>query len=153
MAVAPCGRPKLLTKRLSRGLTSALDSAEVASGQQHRDIADGMLTQLDADLSGPAARDPERVRDLVDQCIQSDKGPDHELALGIGPSLVNYDYAFARDTLVSLYIDGLGGSDEGAMMAIPRLMRDHLTPDQVADFNAHLEARGWEPMTPDRSAD
>ena len=135
---------------LSRGLTGALDSADVGGGEQYRNIAGEMLIQLDADIRDLASRDPERVRNLVEQCMQSDKGADHELALGITPSLASYDYAFIRDVMISLLVDGLGGANEEALIAIPRMMRDRLTPDQVADFNAHLQARDQEPMTPAR---
>ena len=133
---------------LARGLTGVLDSEEVGGGRRHGDTAVGMLTQLETDLSGLASRDPERVRGLVEQCMQSDMGADHELALGVAPSLAGYDYEFTRDTMISLLIDGLGGADEEAILAIPRFMRDQLTPDQVADFNAHLQARDHDPMHP-----
>jgi hypothetical protein len=134
---------------LSRGLTGVLDSEEVGGGRRHGDTAAGMLAQLDTDLSGLASRDPERIRGLIEQCVQSDMVADHELALGMAPSLVGYDYTFARDTLISIRIDGVGGAEEEAMMRIPRIMRDQLTPDQTADFNAHLQARGEEPVIPD----
>ncbi len=135
---------------LHRGLTSAFDSEEVASGIRDKDIAEGMVSQLRSDFGNLASRDPERVKRLVEWCMHSDKGYDHEFAETIAPSLVAHDYPFVRDTLISLSIDGLEMASEGTFLTIPRLMRDHLTPEQVADFNAHLEVRGADPMSPAR---
>jgi len=136
---------------LSRGLTGVLDFEEVGGGQRHSDTAVGMLTKLETDLSGLASRDPERVRGLVERCMQSDMRADHELVLGVAPTLAGNDYSFTRDTMISLLIYGSELASEGAITAISRLMRDHLTPDQIADFNAHLRARDHDPMTPARS--
>jgi hypothetical protein len=142
---------------LYRGLTGAMESEipgtfdSDAAGKDDRrgDAAVQLLEQLDADLSGLAGRDPERVKNLAEQCASSDRTADQELALGAAISLVHYDYPFTRDTLLALHLRGSDISGEGAFVAIPRLMRDELTPDQVADFNAHLGASGWEPMEPD----
>jgi hypothetical protein len=135
---------------LHRGLISAHDSEDIASGKHDRDVADSMLSQLRAELGALASRDPRRVRGLVEQSMQSDKGYDHEFAQRVAPSLLDYDYEFVRDTMISLSTDGSELASEGAYLAIHEEIRDRLTPEQVADFNAHLEARGEHPMQPDR---
>lgn len=134
---------------LYRGLTGVLDFGELG-GLRHHEVVGGMLDQLRAGLGGLTSRDPERMRNLVEQCRQSEHTADQELASDVVPTLVHYDYAFTRDTLISLWFDGAEFASEGAYLKIPDLMRDELTPDQIADFNMYIQARGWDPVEPSR---
>jgi hypothetical protein len=139
---------------LYRGLISIYESEEVmVEHSEHEGVADGILTRLEADLSDLTSRDPERVKNLVANCVESVNESDHELALNVVTSLVDYDYSFTRDALLSLSM-GSGHVSEGAdMRVIPRLMRDRLTEDQIADFNARLRAAGNEPIDPAQPED
>jgi hypothetical protein len=147
---------------LYRGLATIFDatldsdvmpnSSTGSRDQQGYDVynaAGGMMDQLRADLRGLTPRDPERVKELVGKCAQSENEDDHDLAVEVVPSLLHHDYAFTRDTLISLLDSNLAG--DSVILIIPRMMRDQLNQYQIEDFNAHLQARGEEPMSPARS--
>lgn len=107
--------------------------------------ADRLWSNLTADVRDLAKRAPERVRSVVQRCLASPKAIDREFAAYIIPGLINHDYAFTRDTLLDLAY-GYGEAPDyphyadlpaSAGDAIRFLMRDGLTPEQVADFQAH----------------
>lgn len=102
---------------------------------------DGLYRQLIADVQGLGSRDPGRLKNLVDHCEQSYNGYDQELGAEVAPGLMEYDYEFVRDTLVSL---AASEAMDATRFVISDLMRDRLTPDQIADFNTRLAVHGDE---------
>jgi len=131
------------------------------------DIGDGLNEQVAAEVRDLASRDPERVKQLVTRTTASQEDSDQDLAANAAPALLNYDYAFTRDTLISITMGeayercvsrGISSSDSGsgyasetALGLMRELMRDRLTPEQIADFQAHAAAfdPGW-PLEPAR---
>jgi hypothetical protein len=125
------------------------------------DIVDGLFKQMAADMHDLVSRDPERVRNLVHRCEQSNDDASQLFSAYVAPVLVYYDYEFTRDTLISLSPIGEaarrnpgGIAGDIAQWETEDLMRDHLTPEQIADFQAHaaLIDSGWplEPSLPDQ---
>lgn len=144
-----------------RGLITAFDTQDSQGldkrqqgGEVHdvHNVTAGLLDQLEASVSALTTADPERVKGLVSDCLQSEIEADHELALGVVSSLVHYDYAFTRDSLIFMQSQRHIASQitEGAFLMVPRLMRDHLSSDQIADFNATLEGHGLPSRQPAR---
>lgn len=120
---------------------------ETGEDEENSSTANDMLDQLEHELRELTTRDPERTKQLVADCMQSDRESDEDIASSVVRSLVHYDYTFTRDTLIAFLTDERLGP-EGAIISVPRLMRDDLTPDQIDDFNAHLQARGHDPIEP-----
>jgi hypothetical protein len=134
---------------LNRGL-----SAIGLVGRMEGDSFDEMLVgfNLQDRLLGSVReltlRNPERVKNLVSQYARSAQTADREFVASTVCSLVHYDYEFTRDTLIFLMVDQArqeiswdtvceAAHDETRLM-----MRDHMTQDQIADFNAHLAVYG-----------
>lgn len=116
-------------------------------------ISDSLWEKLADDVRDLAARDPERVKGMVQGWATSEHAVDREFAASTTRSLIRYDYAFTRDTLVNLFVSEerlIGGISllEAAMWSIENLMRDELTPEQIADFNASITAQGHDPLSP-----
>lgn len=121
------------------------------------DTADPLFYQLSMSVRDLASRDPERVKFLLHRCEQSDDDVEHEVVGYTAQALIDYDYAFTRDALVSVYVgdahsrsysDVAHGASESA---IRLLMRDRLTPEQQADFNARIaayESGEWAQLEP-----
>ncbi|MFJ8252975.1 hypothetical protein [Streptomyces sp. NPDC094466] len=110
-------------------------------------VYDGMFEGLAADVRSLAERDPERVKGLVNALAHSEKSADRELAVTTAESLIDYDYLFAREALLYLYLDPMGHEDTGgvwdaAVDVLHRLGQEKLTPEQYADFNARLDFMG-----------
>jgi hypothetical protein len=126
-----------------------------AVGAERHQEGHNLTDRFTADIRGLAAFNPERVRGIVAKCMQSGIGSAHLMAVETAGSLIGFDYAFARDTLIDLY-DGThptGGyfddrASEEALFTISRLMRDNLTPQQIDDFNALIVSRGGVPLEP-----
>lgn len=135
---------------MHRGLTAIFESDDPLSSQ-----GDSLLDRLAADVRESASRDPERVKSLVHRCALSHNEFDRELAVDVAPALADFDYGFTRDVLVFLRVDNdrkesRGLASEAAMVTIPKLMRDHLSAEQIEDFNARLAFYGdWLTATPD----
>ena len=133
-------------------LCRALDAAGaqgVPEGLSREGMAVELLEQLDADLRDLAARDPERVKNLMARCVKSPYESDREVAAGVLPALLDYDYEFTRDSLIFLRVDDgedrpseerKGRSNDGAAGTIHELRQTRLTPAQIADFDARLAA-------------
>jgi hypothetical protein len=110
------------------------------------ETADPLFYQLALSVRDLASRDPERAKNLVQRCEQSNEDIDHRIVGYTAQALIDYDYAFTRDALISVYVGDAqqrSGSENaqdvaGHQMGI--LMRDRLTPEQAADFNARIAA-------------
>lgn len=99
------------------------------------------------DANNLALHDPGRVKNLLEGCASSDVAADHALVARVVGSLVDYDYAFTTQTLLTLLTDpetGRRSWDDVAdtvQDAVRFLMRDHMTPDQIVAFNQELVLR------------
>jgi len=118
-------------------------------GAKRHHESHNLIDRFTADVRGLAAYNPDRVRGIVAKCIQSKTGSAHLLAVETAGSLLGFDYTFARDTLIDIHLNRRrpdGHSFDGrasgeASFTIARLMRDLLTQEQIADFNATIVSR------------
>ena len=148
---------------LNRGMWAVAD--EIIGDKLFTQEVDFFVHERVGDeVRGLAASDPARVKRLVERLTLSDVGVDHKLAAQVVPELIDFDYAFTRDTLISIYIGNTyeqmrvkhdpHDASETADDQISYLMRDHLTPDQIADFQRHAAFYDpdmpLEPARPDR---
>lgn len=109
--------------------------------------ADSLWDDLTTDVRALASQSPDRVKNLVRRCSYPTGysiDVDQSFAAYVTPGLAQEDYTFTRDMLISLIAGNahqrnLGGcACELAENQLRLLMRDQLTPEQVADFNARL---------------
>jgi hypothetical protein len=109
------------------------------------DVADPLFYQLALSVRDLASRDPGRVKFLLHRCEQGGDEIEHQVAGYTAQALINYDYGFTRNALISVYVGDAQhrSSSEVARnasrSAIEILMRDHLTAERQADFNARIE--------------
>jgi hypothetical protein len=136
---------------LHRGLWAVAERGnEDTDAFDQMQVGDGLHEQVAAEVCDLASRDPERVKQLVARTMSSQEDHDQVLAAKAVPGLLSYDYVFTRDTLMSLssagelgqrnreHTDGMVFAPETAEDEIGRFIRDdRLTPEQVADFQAH----------------
>jgi hypothetical protein len=117
-----------------------------ASRGDPAETADPLFYQLALSVRDLASRDPERVKFLLHRCEQSDDDVEHQVVGYAAQALIDYDYRFTRDVLVSAFVGDAQNrshsevAQEASRSAIKILMRDHLTPEQAADFNARIAA-------------
>lgn len=104
-------------------------------------FVDSLSDQLRSAVFDLANRNPDRVRNLVRTYTDDPTDGHHEFAAEMVPALLDHDYEFTRDTLISIAIgDAWARSQDGgighdtARDEIRYLMRDRLTPAQVADW-------------------
>lgn len=143
-------------------LYRALDAMAPASmpegeeAERQYAVCDSLWEKLAAEVRDLASRDPARVRELVSCSVQGDQA-DREFAAVTAGCLIDYDYGFTRDVLVMLYTDRNEWTSESSFLwaggTVARLMRDKLSPDQIADFNAQLVSYGGHELTPAASGD
>lgn len=121
------------------------------------DVSDPLFYQLALSVRDLATRDPERVKNLLHRCEQSSDEIEHDVVGYTAQALIDYNYEFTRDVLISVYVGdaqrrGLSAGSEGpSRNTIRILMRDRLTPEQAADFNARIAAHTdelWAPLEP-----
>lgn len=128
-----------------------------ASDMDPSETADPLFYQLALSVRDLAARDPERVKGLMHRCEQSSDDIEHQVVGYTAQALIDYDYEFSRDALISVYVGDAqqrshsetAQNAAGNQMKI--LMRDHLGPEQLADFNARIaayEPYEWAQLTP-----
>lgn len=110
--------------------------------EDDRPFMEGLINQLTVDVFDLATRNPERVRDMVRANTDSDDQLRQEFAATMAPSLLDYDYDFTRDTLISLAVGEAadrgeyGFGHDVAEREIRTILRDRLTPEQVSDWQA-----------------
>ncbi|MBF6171293.1 hypothetical protein [Nocardia blacklockiae] len=111
--------------------------------------------KLDAKLSYEVrdltSRDPERVKKLVADCMNSEIASNWDLAVDIVDSLAQHDWPFTRDALVIMGVnpvmkigDELAYTGVVAGRKLSVLMRDELTPEQIDDLQERYRAAGGE---------
>lgn len=109
-----------------------------------------LADQLTSSVSTLADHDPERLQNMVRSYIDSGVETRRELAATITPALFECNYEFTRDVLIELAAgEGAVRSDDfGKTMAdfYARLfMRDRLTSEQVADWQARYAQHNPDP--------
>lgn len=128
----------VLFRGISAAANEGYDEAELPFDQMH--TGDGLLDRLARDMRDLASRDPERVKGLVDRCARSGVVADEDLAASTVSALLPYNYEFTRDTLAFLHANAADGTvGESVFLEIHRLIDNELTPEQVADFDAHVD--------------
>jgi hypothetical protein len=117
-----------------------------ADGFEAMTVADELHDYLAEAVRGLATRDPERVKQLAQRCLNSKNQDDLMFAAKFIEGLIEYDYAFTRDSLIWLlvsdepnYADHDGWVD--AKDALERLANERLTPEQIDDFSRAMTAQ------------
>ncbi|MGW4842760.1 hypothetical protein [Nocardia brasiliensis] len=139
---------------LSRALAVAhleASTDQIAIDREATDMGD-ILADAVRDMG---SRDPERAKRIIEFCTASEMKSDWAMAAWAVTGLVEYDYQFVRDTLIGFVVNpkfaalSNEANDFAKNLIIPDLMHDHLTREQVADFNAALMDAGAEtPIMP-----
>lgn len=117
------------------------------------DIVETMHWTLLGEARNMAEYDPDRVRRIAEWCGQSDESADWLLGAQAACGLVHMDYPYTRDTLVMYATDSKYHNSYLRQYAmydiVSELMRDHMTPEQIEDFNTHAAASGErQPFSP-----
>ncbi|MFI2116337.1 hypothetical protein ACH489_17865 [Streptomyces rubiginosohelvolus] len=111
-------------------------------------VCDSLFDGLAADVRNLACRNPERVKRFLGELARSENRYDRELAVTTAGSLIDYDYLFTREVMLHIHIDSLKHQIHGdsvfdvSIEALASLVRNRLTPEQTADFNARLSFEG-----------
>ncbi|WP_280351492.1 hypothetical protein [Nocardia abscessus] len=136
-----------------RGIRLATERGQKDDGLNLMSTGDGLFARFAREVGELGASNPERLKTMVRWLTEGrpigkagDPDPDREFAARIVPGLIDYDYEFTRETLVSLTVDEDGTYCDSVESWVPdtaeieirRLMRDHLTAEQIADFNLCL---------------
>ena len=131
-------------KLMGRSIDATARSLREAEGGSD-DAYDRMWEALAADVRNLAERDPERVKNLIDEAARGSDPADRELAAATAPGLLDYDYGFTREALVYLFADEdrmAEAASETARSEMRKLAEGRLTPEQVADYNSRLNFLG-----------
>lgn len=131
---------------LYRGISTIADHHPHTTDQfDPTTTGDDMCDRLASEIRALAARDPERVKQLVHRAAFSVDSYDRSLAANSVVGLVQYDWEFTRDVIVHLAVDhdnprivGEGLHYESISDAINSLRNEVLDPEQLDDLNARL---------------
>lgn len=116
-------------------------------------ISDSLGDRLSRQVVELGARAPERVKAILARCLRSDLESDGELIPPAAAGIVSSNYELARDSLISYLVrPEVTYAPEIARGFASDMMRDSMTPEQVADFNSrYLAAGGYVALQPSRT--
>ncbi|WP_338773036.1 hypothetical protein V7968_16345 [Nocardia vulneris] len=134
---------------LQRGIRDSQRRFEPTVDFPSDEISDGLHLAFFDSIRDLATRAPERVRGLTERCKASETPEDWWFGAEAAASLIHHDFEYTRDALVGMVVDPRIGDDDFTAYLmihetiIPDLMRDHMTPEQIQDFNVHLAVTGY----------